>query len=151
MNDSEKKIIENIKEYGCHVTSVFDPDDEEPSFTYSTGITETLGAPEIIVVGLNHELGHFIVNDYRDRLKAGENFKAGEFYSEFIEGFDVTFEEVSEENKSEYMCSSVWFNGESFLALQLVFPTTSGVWPWQEQASPSFKSLQPSLAVNPRW
>lgn len=151
MNDSEKKIIENIKGYGCHVTSVFDPDGEEPSFTYSTGITEMLGAPEIIVVGLNHELGHFIVNDYLDRLKAGENFKVGEFYREFIEGFDVTFEEVSEENKNEYMCSSVWFNGDSFPALQLVFPTTSGVWPWQEQASPRFKSLQPSLAVNPRW
>ena len=151
MNESEKKIVENIDNFDCHVTSVFDPNGVEPNFTYSTGLTKTLGVPELIVVGLSPELGHSIVNNYRDRVKAGEVFTNKEFYSDFLEGFDVTFDSVSDENKKEFLLSSVWFYEEEFEAIQLIFPTTTGVWPWDPDASESFQKLQPSLSGTGAW
>ena len=38
MNQTEIKIMGNIEKYGCHVTSVFDPKEEDPNFTYTVGI-----------------------------------------------------------------------------------------------------------------
>ena len=151
MNEAEKKIVENIDNFDCHITSVFDPNGEELNFTYSTGLTKTLGVPELIVVGLSSDLAHSIVNNYRDRVKAGEVFTYNEFYADFLDGFDVTFDSVSDENKNEFLLSSVWFYGGEFQAIQLIFPTTSGVWPWEPDATESFKELQPSLAGTGAW
>lgn len=151
MNEAEKKIVENIDEFSCHVTSVFDPEGEKPSFTYSTGLTKSLGVPELIIVGLSSDLAQSIVNSYRDRVKEGEDFKNNEFYSGFLEGFDVTFDAVSEDNKVEYLLSSVWFYDGDFEAVQLIFPTTTGIWPWESDATESFKELQPSLSGTGAW
>lgn len=151
MNEAENKIVENIDKFNCHVTSVFDPRGEALSFTYSTGLFKTLDVPELIIVGLSSELAHSIVNNYRDRVKAGEKFELNEFYSDFLDGFDITFHEVSESNKNEFMLSSVWFYDCGFNAIQLVFPTTDGVWPWESEASDSFKELQPSLSGKGEW
>ncbi|MBB1400090.1 DUF4262 domain-containing protein [Pseudoalteromonas sp. SG44-8] len=151
MNETEKEIVRIIEKYGCYVTSVFDPDGESPNFTYSTGITDTYGAPELIIIGLNTDLAQSIVNNYAGRLKNGEEFTIGEFYEGFLEGFDVTFSGVSLKNKKEYMLSACWYNADEFEALQLVYPTTSGVWPWDADASESFLSIQPSLATNSAW
>jgi hypothetical protein len=151
MNEAEKKIIKNIDEYGCHVTTVFDPNGDDPTFCYSTGIMKTYGSPEIIVVGLSVDLGHSIVNNYAGRLKAGAKFGVGNFYPDFLGGFDVTFGEVSQSNKEKYMLSSCWFNGNEFDALQLIYPTTKGVWPWAKEATESFHAVQPSLAGNKAW
>ena len=151
MNEAEKKIVKIIEEYGCHVTTVFDPEGKSPTFCYSTGITKTYGSPEIIVVGLATDLGHSIVNNYAGRLKSGEMFEVGSFYPDFLNGFDVTFGEVSLSSKEEYMLSSCWFNKNKFQALQLIYPTTSGVWPWENEATDSFRSFQPSLAEEGVW
>lgn len=41
MNQAEIKIMGNIEKYGCHVTSVFDPKEEDPNFTYTVSVTRT--------------------------------------------------------------------------------------------------------------
>ncbi len=151
MNEAEKKILQVIEQYGCYVTSVFDPEGESPNFTYSTGFSKTYDAPELIIIGLNSKLAHSIVNNYEGRLKNGEKFSIGEFYEGFLEGFDVTFCEVSQENKQEFMLSACWYNNDKFEALQLVYPTTSGIWPWDAAANQSFLTLQPCPATKSAW
>ena len=56
MDEYERNILRHIEEHGCSVTSVFDPDANEPPFSYSIGIARSSGAPEIIVVGLGSRL-----------------------------------------------------------------------------------------------
>ncbi|MBL8309211.1 MAG: DUF4262 domain-containing protein [Burkholderiales bacterium] len=72
MKQYERDILRNIDEYGCSVTSVFDPDGIEPRFSYSIGISKSCGAPELIVLGLNSEIGHWLVNEYRRRVGKGK-------------------------------------------------------------------------------
>ena len=43
---SDKMVTEGIRKYGCHLMSVFDPEDERPTSSYSVGILETIEAPE---------------------------------------------------------------------------------------------------------
>jgi hypothetical protein len=150
MNASEKKILDDIEKYGCHVTSVVDPSGNSPTFSYSVGIQKTCKAPEVIVVGLNSDLGHVIVNDYRDRVRKGEVFASGTLYSGFLDNFSVYVEPVDPAHREEYMLSDVWLYGSSdFKAVQIIYPTTSGVWPWDSNASDWFKSHQPLLGRCP--
>lgn len=152
MNEFERKIIKNIEKYGCHVTSVFDPKEKDPDFTYSIGIHKVENQPELIVLGLRHELSSGIVNEYNRRIKNGERFVIGEYYEGFIEGFQVTFQEVAERYKEEYMLSCNWlYDGINYPVMQLVFPSVKGVWPWEKEASESFKKLQPSFQENAEW
>ena len=147
MNEYERNILAHIDEYGCSVTSVFDPDGNEPPFSYSIGITKSSGAPELIVVGLDSKISHWLINEYNRRVKAGERFLPGVLYPGFLDGFAVQFGSVALKYKDEFMCSATWLHGgPHFEALQLIWPSTSGTWPWDADASDWFRSHQPLLA-----
>ena len=91
MEEYERNILRHIESHGCSVTSVFDPDENEPPFSYSIGIARSCGAPEVIVVGLSSKLSHWMVNEYNRRCRAGERFQPGVLYLGFLEGFAVQF------------------------------------------------------------
>ena len=146
MKPAEQRILDDIEQFGCHVTSVFDPDQAEPSFSYSIGLTKSLGIPEVIVVGVRPELGHALINLYMDRARSGESFSLGIPYPGFLTGFSVYFRQVIEENRKAFMLSANWlYNGTDYSALQIVYPTTDGVWPWEPAATDWFRTNQPML------
>ena len=116
--------------FGCHVIHVL-AEGDEPPFSYSVGIQRTATAPEVIIVGLKREISHFLVNEYNERVRAGERFAPGRFYAGFLENFEVTFESVDREHYRGHLGWARWlYDGDEFEVLQLVYPTTSGVWPW---------------------
>jgi len=118
-----------------------------PPFAYSVGITEQTGEPEVVVIGLKRDLAHSVVNAYKDRVRAGEKFTPGQLYSGFIGGFDVLAEEVPLAAYDEYFGQNLrLYDGPNFRVLQLVYPTTTGVWPWSEEASEYFRNRQPVLS-----
>jgi hypothetical protein len=71
-------------------------------------------------------------------------------YAGFIEGFDVVAESVDKTFYDEYFEYNLWlYDGPYFEVVQLVYPNTSGVWPWEQSASAWFRSWQPVLTVRP--
>ena len=91
-------------------------------------------------------MGHWLVNEYNRRVAAGEEFSTGVLYVGFLDGFAVQFGRVSRTHRQEYMRSAIWLHGgPDFEALQLIWPTTTGVWPWDPEASEWFRSNQPLL------
>lgn len=143
---SDKRVVDNICKYGCHVLSVFDPEEKHPNFTYSIGIQETTGAPEVLVVGIRSELGHSMVSEYHAQLKKGVQFKRGVLYQGFLEGFAVYVEPVKPQNLSEYTggCNR-YYKEKHYSVVQLIYPSTTGVWTWQSLATTWFKVNQPML------
>ena len=61
---NDRRVADDIRRFGCHVISVFDPHEQLPTFSYSIGIQETTGCPEAIVVGLSPKLGASMINEY---------------------------------------------------------------------------------------
>ncbi len=121
-------------------------EDEHPEFTYSIGIEKISSQPEVIVTGLKKEIAHWVVNKYDRRVKIREFFTPGEFYSHFLDGFEVTFKEVEKKYYSEYFGWGKWqYNGENFMVLQLIYPGTSGVWPCEVDAPEDFTWFVPKL------
>lgn len=117
MDEQDQKALDDIEQYGCHVLNIMEGEGE-PCFSYSIGINKKQGKPDLVVVGLKRELAHSIINNYKDRLLEGEVIEPGKFYSDFLGGFDV---------------------------LQLIWPTTDGVWPWDDNKSDYYKWAQPIL------
>lgn len=152
MNPLQQQILANIRSHGCHVNAVFDPDGLEPTFCYSVGLGKTFDAPEVIVIGLQPELGAALINLYRDRASAGDELECGVPYSGFLVGFPICIGPVAKHNRANYMLSACWLYGDSdFEAVQIVYPSTSGVWPWEAGASGWFRNNQPCLAPGGRW
>ena len=145
MNEQVNTIDENIATYGCHVIHVFE-EGELTRFTYSIGIQQCTGQPELIVTGLKRELAHWIVNEYNHRIQAGEVFEVGEKYGGFVGDFDCFFMPVEKRHYDEYFGQAqTYYQGNNFAVLQLIFPSTSGVWHWEPNASDEFKWFIPVL------
>ncbi|WP_428241178.1 DUF4262 domain-containing protein [Gynuella sp.] len=145
MDDKEENALNDIKEYGCHVLSILE-EDNLPGFSYSIGIEKSEGEPEVIVYGLKPEIRQYLVNEYNHRIKAGERFIPGRFYSGFLGDFDVTFIEVSEQHYREHFGWANWlYHGNEFKVLQMIWPTTTGVWPWDAETSDDYNWAQPIL------
>jgi len=145
MDASEEKALADIEKYGCHVIHVLE-DEEGPPFSYSVGVQKTSGAPEVIVIGLKQPIAHFVVNEYNLRIRAGERFLPGRRYEGFLESFKVQFEVVRSEHFDQYLGWNKWlYRTKDFDVLQIIYPTTDGVWPWELRASESFRQRQPIL------
>lgn len=147
MNDGERKALDDIERYGCHVISVL-AEEELPPFAYSVGIHLKTGKPELIVIGLKQALAHSIVNLYNERVVSGEIFEAGKRYADFIGGFDCELRAVHRSHYPEHFgyCYRLYKNWD-FQALQLIYPTTTGIWPWETEADDWFRMRQPMLDV----
>jgi len=149
IDPGEAKALADIERYGGHIIHVAGEGELSP-FSYSVGIFRSSRNPEVVVIGLKQNLAHFVLNEYNRRSKAGEIFVPGTLYAEFIEGFEVTFEKVEPRFYAEYSGWNLWhYDGPNFEVLQLVYPTTGGVWPWQSSATDWFRSWQPILTSVP--
>ena len=148
MEQFEKKALKDIAEYGCHMLHVLE-EDNYPSFTYSIGIEKTSHQPEVIITGLKQEIALWMVNEYNSRVKSGEIFEPGKLYAGFLDSFKVTFKEVEKKHYSEYFGWGHWYyKGNDFRVLQLIYPSTSGVWPWDKAAPEDFIWYVPKLYAN---
>lgn len=143
---NDRRVARDVKRYGCHVVSVFDPRGRLPHFSYSIGIQDSSGAPDVIVIGLRPELGGFVVNEYNRQIRKGRRFKRGRRYPGFLRGFSVYFEPARKERYRRYVYGCArYYDGRDYSIVQLIFPSTKGVWPWNKSASKWLVRNQPML------
>ena len=148
MNEYEEKLLKNIEEHGCQVTHVFD-NETDTQFSYSIGIFECTGEPELLITGLKKELAHWIINEYNRRITEGEHFDIDTLYSGFLDGFEVMFKDLDPECYSDYLGSCMWlYEGKEFDAYQLIWPSTKGTWPWDKKASEEYLDAMLKLYID---
>ena len=139
------KALADIEEHGCHILHVME-DDAGPGFSYSIGIEKTSSQPELVVTGLKRDLAHWIINEYKDRVRAGERFEPDNPYSGFLGDFDVLFRPVLKEHYEEYFGWGRWlYEGDDFRVYQLIWPSTKGLWPWDPNAPDDYTYFVPLL------
>lgn len=143
---NDERVASDIRNFGCHVVCVLPGGESEPPFAYSIGIQETAAAAEAIVVGVRPELGHYMISHYYRQVRAGVAYKRGVRYTGFLDGFSIYVEPVNAARVQELMLGCHrYYDGEPFSTVQLVYPSTAGVWPWQASASPQFRATQTML------
>lgn len=144
-NEPEPLVLKNIEKYGFHINQVM-AEGEFPPFSYSVGIDTSFQKPNLCVIGLKEPIAMFVINEYVILLKEGKQFETGKLYSDFLENHDICFEIVSEKYYEDYFGRAIWhYNSLQFKMLQLVYPTTSGIYPWTPNAPKDFLEWQPVL------
>ena len=145
MDDGDEKALSDIEEHGCHILHIAE-DEEGPGFSYSIGIQQKSGQPELLITGLKRELAGNIINEYNSRIQAGESFQPNEMYSGFLGEFDVQFRPVLKEHYKEYFGWGLWlYKNDDFIVYQLIWPSTSGIWPWDNDAPSEYTYYIPTL------
>lgn len=70
LRPEDERTISHIEEFGCSVVSV-ERTNYGFGWSYTIGIFDTCGKPEIITVGLLPETAHFALNKAAKLLRAG--------------------------------------------------------------------------------
>ena len=152
LSDYELTILANVEEFGCSTASVFDPDGDDPAFTYSIGLTKTVGQPEVIVFGLPLETMQFMVNETMRQCQKGNDLGDFTQLSGLLEGFDIIARTIPPHRiDREFFNSAMWFHEREYgrdldRAVQLVWPSSAtGLFPWDPDCHESVIAHQPAL------
>ena len=148
----EVDILDNVRQYGCHITIVGDPEGEQPKFGYSAGFWETAGQPEVIIFGLSADLIAYVINATLDQCREGLSLQEGTRIEDVLEGYALVVRKVCPENiVIDYLNSAMWYHELRTGAplehvVQLVWPgVPSNLYPWERDCPPEVQALQPAL------
>jgi hypothetical protein len=149
----EKTILDNVEQHGWFCASVFDPDKKLPNFSYTVGLSETLGCPELFIAGLPMKLTHSILWTAFEHIKAGKLPEPDEPWKDILDGYDMVYRPVhSSQIETDYFNSARWFwntqkgNSAPLKANQLFWPSgETSLFHWDEGCEADVIADQPRL------
>lgn len=163
----EQQILENIEEFGCHITIVAPPeegdedfiaemdqddDDEDETFAYSVGFPRTVGQPDVIVFGFSTELSAAVINGVLGMCREGFVMEDWKEVDGLLKGHRCILREVEPEYLDPYYFNSaIWFSEHEMdtkftRAIQIVWPgVDDGLYPWDKGCSDAVRDLQTPL------
>ncbi len=124
--------------------------DEGHLWAYSTGLYYSYGHPEILMLNLQLDSMHEIINLIGASVKKGKTFEPGKPYADILERFIVPSSLFCQPIMKKYVWFSRWFyEGDSFPILQCFWPDTSNRFPWQPDCDADVRESQPLLYLPP--
>ncbi len=119
----------DIRDFGCHVIMVLE-DNQGPAFAYSIGFQERFNHPEVLILGLPHELMHQMINEMAERIKAGARFAAGQHHPDLLSDYDCLFVEVEKKYFDDYVGQALdYYRKRPFGVLQCLWPDKRHLFP----------------------
>jgi len=128
-----QKIADNIEKYGWHCLHVAPCEDDEEPFSYSIGLAESYGAPEVLVYGVPREKAHALLNACASALKKGHSITPEAEDPELLSGgYKVVFKSVRPECFDEYLGTAErYYRDKPFGAVVMFLPDREHRFPWQ--------------------
>ncbi|WP_334182189.1 DUF4262 domain-containing protein [Novosphingobium sp.] len=153
LSEFEQEIVGIVRQHGCMVMNVFDPEQQEPDFSYSIGFPETAGQAEVIVFTLPKSLRANMINEIlRQMTEEGLKLEDGARIGGLIEGFECVARRItSREALDEHFGSAIWYHRsqreiEIVDAFQIVWPgARQGLFPWEDGCVQDVIDDQPAL------
>lgn len=129
LHPTDEGTISNIEEHGCSVISVVPKCKEELAWTYTIGVFDTCGKPDLITVGLKHETAHSCLNEAVNKQRAGVDLAVGR-HAELIANVDCEFRPVDPKWVQHLMNWANWYySGTDYPVLQAVYPDLENRFP----------------------
>jgi len=152
LQPDERKLIDDVEKYGCHVIQIRE-EGGFPAWSYTVGLKEVLGCPELIVIGLKPDVAHSLLNECASRLQQGIRWQGGERADGLLSNVQCEFRAIEKRWIRHTMGYAVWFyRGDEFDVLQCVYPDLENRFPWDESFDEMWRKRQPLLfphALNP--
>lgn len=142
----DEQIIGQIEEHGCALISVGRDCEDDLGWTYSLGIYDTCGQPELITIGLPFEVAKSCLNEAARRMRAGADLTKAR-QNELIANVDCQLRTVAPTWVNRLMNFANWYNDRTdYPVLQIIYPDLQNRFQWEEGFENRF--VQPLLQAN---
>ena len=119
-NRTRAELAANVKKHRWLVFSVMGG---ELLFTYTVGLFETFGHPEVVISGLNNDLTLDMLNGIGHDVAQGIVRAPGVLYDDILNGYPCVFKPVPSSRYKEYFGRALVFYGnDDFPVLQCLWP-----------------------------
>jgi hypothetical protein len=147
LSDSERRLIENVAQYGTHVIKVFPPEPTlSPDWAYTIGLCQNFDHPEVVLFGFRPELAHDLLNDVRDLIAEGHRFEDGSESDLLLNDLLCAFREVRPVWHYPYLGKMRWYYfRQEVPVVQMFWPDRENRFPWQPAFDQGFADKQPLL------
>ena len=152
-NDTQRQELEAISKDGCAVVKVLERDEPRtPEWAYTVGLQHSYGHPEVLIIGLENEHTQILLHNINNRIRnKGLSFRHRTIWNDVIDGYGCFFQQIDPDSYGEWFAANRWFyGGNDFEAVQMLWPSVSGVYPWQGEADSYLRWDQPVLAALPK-
>lgn len=132
-DDSDRKLLSDVSEFGWHVVGIHE-EENSPRFAFSVGLYYQYLHPEMMIMGLPHEVAHKLLANVQGIIQQGGSIQAWNAVNE-VANFPLMAVPIHLNHYKEHLGYAMWFYRsllEPFPAIQLVWPDKAGVFPWQE-------------------
>src|ERR1700678_1249445 len=106
LDEQEDRTISHIEEFGCSIFHIGDGG-ELPKWSFSVGIADTCGQPEILQVGLKEQAAHTLLNGASKQLHAGVDLTLGR-HRDLLGEVECEFRPVDSKWIKHLMGWAVW-------------------------------------------
>src|SRR5215472_1268084 len=148
LSQEDERTISHVEEFGCSVVSV-KRTKYGHGWSYTVGVFDTCGKPEIITIRLKPETAHFALNEAAKMLRAGVDLTGGR-HRDLIGQVECEFRPVDAKWIRHLMGWAVWYyDGTSFPVLQAVYPDLENRFPENEGFDRAFEQplIQPAAPM----
>jgi hypothetical protein len=138
--------IENVEKFGCSVMQVKSSGSHQ-GWSYTIGVFDTSGKPELITIGLLDETALTLLNSAADALRAGVDISVGR-HREMVGEVECEFRPVAPKWVEHLMGQAVrYYEGEQFPVLQAIYPDRENRFPGEPGFEEYFTQplMQPNL------
>ena len=148
LSKEDERTIGHIEEFGCSVVSV-KRTNHGLGWSYTIGVFDTSGKPEIITIGLQPETAHFALNEAAKLLRAGVDLAKGR-HRDLVGEVECEFRPVDPKWIRHLMGWAFWYyEGADFPVLQAVYPDLKNRFPEDEGFDTTFEQplMQPTAPM----
>lgn len=140
-----QKLRERIGKKQWTVLEVL-PDRSGPVFYYTVGLTAR-GLPELVLFGLDSDTGQKALDNIAAMLVKGAEHADGTLLHDVLQNVPVTLREIPQTKAEMHMRYASEFFPDGVRGMQVVWPDTSGVFPWQHDFDKSLAAFQRLLTA----
>jgi hypothetical protein len=142
LSETDERTIANIEKFGCQVVQVKQTI-AALGWSYTMGVYDTCGKPELITVGLPEETARYLLNQAADRSRNSINLAEGR-HRDLLGDVECEFRPVDPKWVRELMNWAIWYyDGADFPVLQAVYPDLDNRFPGEPGFDKDFE--QPLL------
>jgi len=144
-------IPTNIEKYGCHIMQVKGTS-ATPGWSYSIGLYDTCGAPEILTIGLPQRAALTAINAAATLCRNGTNLTLSR-HSNLLPNRDCQFLPVAPKWVDHLMGRALWYyEDDPPPTLQLIYPDLQNRFQSDPAFDPRFLQhlLQPNAPLTPK-
>ncbi len=134
---------------------ILQPDGSSPAYSFSVGLAYRFQQPEVLMIGLPHDVMQEVINEIGRGMESGQRFREGDVRDDLLDGgYTCRLVEVHPGWHSEYVGVALWFQHwfdpqRELSVLQCVWPDQDHRFPWDPEADDAFRRLQPILDRDP--